>query len=88
MLANAVRICEASFGNAVCLSKELLSGSAAMHGAPLAWDELRRREPVIRFGPKSPLARFAATRKLLHIADIRKEEAYRERSRRWWRSLK
>ncbi len=52
---------------------------AAMHGAPLAWDELRRRDPVIRFGPKSPLARIAATRQLEHIADVRMEEAYLER---------
>ena len=78
MLANAVRICEASFGN-LLLSEGTAFRVAAMHGAPLAWDELRRREPVIRFGPKSPLARFAATRKLQHIADIRKEEAYLER---------
>src|SRR5262249_10594466 len=52
---------------------------AALHGAPPAWEELRRRDPVIRFGPKSPLARFATTRQLQHLADIRMEEAYLER---------
>jgi GAF domain-containing protein len=78
ILANAVRICDASFGN-LLLSEGNAFRVAAMHGAPLAWDELRRRDPVIRFGPKSPLARIAATRHLEHIADVRKEEAYLER---------
>jgi GAF domain-containing protein len=78
ILANAVRICDASFGN-LLLSEGSAFRVAAMHGAPLAWDELRRRDPVIRFGPKSPLARIAATRHLEHIADVREEEAYLER---------
>ena len=78
MLENATRICEASFGN-LLLSEGSAFRVAAMHGAPLAWDELRRRDPVIRFGPKSPLARIAATRQLEHIADVRMEEAYLER---------
>jgi hypothetical protein len=59
ILANAVRICDASFGN-LLLSEGSAFRVAAMHGAPLGWDELRRRDPVIRFGPKSPLARFVA----------------------------
>ena len=78
MLENATRICEASFGN-LLLSEGSAFRVAAMHGAPLAWDELRRRDPVIRFGPKSPLARIAATRQLEHIADVRMDEAYLER---------
>jgi signal transduction histidine kinase len=78
ILANAVRICEASFGN-LLLSEGNAFRVAAMHGAPPAWEELRRRDPVIRFGPKSPLARFAATRQLQHLADVRMEQAYLER---------
>jgi signal transduction histidine kinase len=78
ILENATRICEASFGN-LLLSEGSAFRVAAMHGAPLAWDELRRRDPVIRFGPKSPLARIATTRQLEHIADVRMEEAYLER---------
>jgi hypothetical protein len=74
MLENATRICEATFGN-LLLSAGSAFRVAAMHGAPRAWDELRRRDPVIRVGPKSPLARIAATRQLEHIADIRTEEA-------------
>ena len=45
MLANAVRICDAKFGNLL-----LYDGDAfrivAMHDAPLAWDALRRHDPV------------------------------------------
>jgi two-component system NtrC family sensor kinase len=78
MLENATRICEASFGN-LLLSEGSTFRVAATHGAPPAWDELRRRDPVVRFGPKSPLARIATTRRLEHIADIRMEEAYLER---------
>jgi GAF domain-containing protein len=78
MLENATRICEASFGN-LLLSEGRTFRVAAMYGAPPAWDDLRRRDPVVRFGPKSPLARIAITRRLEHIADIRMEEAYLER---------
>jgi GAF domain-containing protein len=78
MLANAVRICEAKFGNLL-----LYDGSAfrfaALHNAPQAWDELRRHNPVVRPGPNNPLCRMAATKQLQHLADIRKEQAYIER---------
>jgi two-component system, NtrC family, sensor kinase len=79
VLENATRICEAKFGNLL-----LYDGGAfriaAMHGAPSAWGELRRRDPVLRINhPKNPLVRVAATRQLQHIADIRMEEAYIER---------
>src|SRR5262245_15378101 len=78
MLQNATRICEATFAN-LLLSEGADLRVAAMHGAPRAWDELRRRDPLIRFGPKSPLARIAATRQLVHTVDMRTEEAYLER---------
>ena len=76
ILSHVTRICEATFGN-LLLSEGSAFRVAAMHGAPRAWDELRRRDPVIRFGPKSPLARIAATRQFVHTADMRTEEAYR-----------
>ena len=66
MLENATRLCEAHFG---VLS--LCEGDAfrvvAMHNAPPAFADLRRREPVIRPGP---MARMAATKQLIHIADL------------------
>ena len=80
ILENAVRICEARFGNLLLYEGNAFR-VAAIHGAPPAWNELLRRDPVIRFGPRSPLARVAATRQLQHFADIRMHEAYLERER-------
>jgi signal transduction histidine kinase/DNA-binding response OmpR family regulator/putative methionine-R-sulfoxide reductase with GAF domain len=78
MLENATRICEAKLGNLL-----LYDGDAfrivAMHGAPPAWDALRRRDPVIRFSPINPLSRVVATKRLQHISDFRMEQAYIER---------
>jgi hypothetical protein len=51
MLENATRICEAKFGNLLLYEGDAFR-VAAMHGAPQAWDELRRREPVIRLTPQ------------------------------------
>jgi signal transduction histidine kinase/DNA-binding response OmpR family regulator len=40
---------------------------------------LRKRDPVIRLGPKNPLRRIVATKRPVHIADFRLEEGYLER---------
>ncbi len=78
MLENATRICEAKFGNLL-----LYEGNSfrfvAMHGAPLAWDALRQRDPIIRFSPVNPLGRVVATKRLQHITDFRMEQSYIER---------
>ncbi len=47
-----------------------------MHNAPRAFAELRRREPVIRAGP---VMRVAATKQLVHIADLTDHSAYKQR---------
>ena len=78
MLENAVRICEAKFGNLLLFDGNVFR-MAAMHGAPPAWDELRRREPLVRPGPNNLLVRLAATKQLQHVDDIRTEQAYIER---------
>src|SRR5215475_366951 len=78
MLENAVRICDAKFGNLLLREGDAFR-IAAMHGAPPAWDELRRRDPVIRVGPNNPISRVIATKQLQHIADFTKEQAYVER---------
>ena len=78
MLENATRICDAKFGN-LLLYEGTAFRVAAMHGAPPAWAELRRRDPILRFGPKNPLARIAETRRVQHISDFRTEPAYLDR---------
>ena len=77
MLANAVRICEAKFANLF-----LCDGDAfrivALHGAPLAYAEARKRDPLVRPPPDSALGRVASTKQVAHIADIEKTRAYIE----------
>jgi GAF domain-containing protein len=76
MLENATRICEAKFG-VMWLSEGGGFQSVAVHG-PAAHVESRRRQPVIHPGPELPLGRLAHTRQIVHIADIRREQAYVE----------
>src|SRR5262249_14211597 len=78
MLENAVRLCEAKFG-VMWLCEGVGFRSVALHG-PAAHVEERRREPVICRGPELPPGRVARTRQIVHIADIRTEQAYIERS--------
>ena len=77
MLANAVRICDATFGNLLLREGDAFR-MAAMHRAPPAWEELRRGEPLIHAGPNDVLARLVRTKRLQHVADIRTEQAYLE----------
>jgi GAF domain-containing protein len=78
VLQNATRICQAKFGNLL-----LHDGSnfrvAALHGAPPAWAEWRKREPTIRPGPSNPLTALERTKRLQHVADARATAAYIER---------
>jgi GAF domain-containing protein len=78
MLANAVRLCEAKFGNLLLFEGDVFR-VVAMHGAPAAWDELRRRDPLIRFSKVNPLGRVVATKELQHITDFMMEPAYIQR---------
>ena len=75
MLENAVRICEAKFGT-MFLREENTFRAVALHNAPPAYAELRRRNPIIHPHPKSGLARLVATRQVVHIADIRVDQGY------------
>src|SRR5215467_3549553 len=69
ILEHATRICEAKFG-----TMWLREGDAfrvvALHNAPPAYAELRRRNPIVHPHPKSGLGRLVATRQVVHIADI------------------
>ena len=71
MLENAVRICEARFGNLALYDGRDMR-MAAMHNAPQAFAELRRRDPVM---PRtSVMGRILETRNVVHIADLTAEE--------------
>jgi signal transduction histidine kinase len=80
MLENAVRICEAKFGN-LFLYEEDAFRAVALHGAPSAYAEQWRQNPVVelRDHPLIPLARLAETKKVIHIADLTAEPGYIER---------
>ena len=75
MLENAVRICEAKFGNLFLYDGDAFR-TAALYGAPPAWAEARRQNPVIHPSPGSGLARLTQTKQVVHIADIKAEPAY------------
>ncbi len=76
MLANAVRLCEASFG-AMWLREGDDFHNAAFHGAlPEAYTGQWRRGMVIPAGGNTPMARVAQSRKPVQVADLRKDRAY------------
>ena len=77
MLENATRICEAKFG-VLQLCEDGGFRMVAMHNAPPAYAEARRRAPVMHPSPLAPPARVAATKRLLHIADLAEEQVYKE----------
>src|SRR5262245_56475696 len=74
MLANATRICEAKFG-VLFLSEGDAFRTVALHGAPPAYAEARRREPIITKSPGTAGSRVATTKQPVQIADIRAEPA-------------
>jgi hypothetical protein len=69
MLENATRICDAKFG-VMWLCEDGGFRAVALHG-PAAHVEERRRDSLIYPEPKTPLARIAASRQIVHITDIR-----------------
>jgi GAF domain-containing protein len=83
MLENAVRICEARFGN-LFLYENGSFRIVALQNAPPAYAERWRQEPVLLVGanPRFPIARVAATKDVVHIADLRTEPLYLEREAR------
>jgi len=78
MLESATRLCDAKFGN-LLLYEGGAFRRAALYNAPQAWAELWRREPAIPVGTKNPLSRMVATKQLIHVSDLRTEQAYIER---------
>src|SRR5262249_40543914 len=76
MLANATRICEATFGVLYLYEGDAFR-AVALHGAaPPSFVENRRRNPVFRPSPGTGLARVATTRQTVQILDAQAEPAY------------
>jgi GAF domain-containing protein len=76
MLENAVRICDAKFGNIYRWDGEALHLVAARNTPP-AYAEARSRSPV-RPGPQIPTGHMVATKMPVHIADLTADAAYIE----------
>jgi GAF domain-containing protein len=79
ILQNAVRICDAKFGN-LLLCEDDGFRTGALHSAPPAFTEaVARRGPLLHPGPLTPLARVVATKHLVHVDDYAEEPAYKQR---------
>ena len=77
MLASATRICEAEFGN-LFLREEDVFRAVAWHGEPTYVNTWRGPALIIRTDIADiPLARVAATKQRVHVADLRQEAAYK-----------
>ena len=75
IIERATRICEAKFGT-LWLREGDAFRTVALHNAPPAYAELRRRNPIIHPHPKTGLARLVATRQVIHIADVLEDQGY------------
>jgi two-component system, NtrC family, sensor kinase len=75
MLENATRICEAKFGM-LWLSDGDGFRSVAVHGVPPALAAARPSKFIVHFSPDTPFGRLVATKRLVHVPDIRAEPTY------------
>ena len=78
MLENAIRICEATFGNIYRAEGESLR-IVATHNTPPAFAKERKSAPYFSPGPKDPVGRMMATKAVVHVHDVAAAEAYVER---------
>ncbi len=79
ILKNAVRLCQASFGDVYSWERDALR-LLASHNSPPAFAEDRRRSDRSLPSPGSATARLLATKQPVHIVDLAKEPAYVEKS--------
>jgi two-component system, NtrC family, sensor kinase len=78
MLANAARLCEASYG-ALWLCEGDTFRPAALHGPlPMAFAELLRSEGL-QPGPTTGLGRVAKSRQPVHVHDLLLDQSYLDR---------
>src|SRR6202034_1597113 len=76
MLENAVRICDATFGNIHRWDGEALHIAASLN-TPAAFAEFRKRS-ALRPGPNAPFGRMVATKTAVHVTDLSADPAYVE----------
>ena len=77
MLENAVRICDAKFGNIYRWDGEALR-LVAGHNTPPALVEARRHTPL-RPATNDPIGRMIKAKTVIYVPDAREEQAYIER---------
>jgi two-component system, NtrC family, sensor kinase len=77
ILANAVRLCEASFGDIYSWENSALR-LHANHNTPPAFAEERKRSEHHAPDPDSLTARMLATKSLVHVTDLARHSAYIE----------
>ncbi len=75
ILKNATRICEANFATLLLHEGDAFR-AVALHNAPPAYIEERKHDPSIRPTATSALGRLAATKRVVHIADLRTDPSY------------
>jgi class 3 adenylate cyclase/putative methionine-R-sulfoxide reductase with GAF domain len=78
MLAKAVRICDASFGNIYRWDGEFLNHIAA-YNTPVAFLDVRKRQRI-SFTPEDPVGRTVVKKNVVHTADLAEERGYIERT--------
>jgi GAF domain-containing protein len=77
MLENAVRICDARFGNIYTVDGDT-SSLVASHNTPPAFADYRRRSPISAGTAAS--GRMLTTKAIIHVADLAASQPYIERS--------
>ena len=77
MLNNALRICEAKFGQLLLFDGRGFL-AAELHNTPAAYAELFKRGPLVP-GPNTGLGRLIASKKVIHIPDVMSGNLYAER---------
>ena len=75
ILENGTRICQANFGVLYLVESDGYR-TAAMHNAPPAFIEARRRDKMVRVTGETPLARIASTKRAIQVADVAGDPAY------------
>jgi GAF domain-containing protein len=80
ILGNAIRLCEANFGNLFLCEADGFR-SVAIHSPPSAYTEWYERHPFFdpKDYPQTPLERVAESREIMHFADLRLDPSYAAR---------